>query len=38
MARCSRPAEDGTVRLWNLRTGKELAQLKVTDLAPGGKP
>jgi WD40 domain-containing protein len=31
-------AEDGTVRLWNPRTGKELARLGVTDRAPGGKP
>ena len=31
-------AEDGTVRLWNPRTGKELARLVVTDRAPGGKP
>ena len=31
-------AEDGTVRLWDPRTGKELARLVVTDPAPGGGP
>jgi WD40 repeat protein len=31
-------AEDGTVRLWDPRTGKELARLEVTDPVPRGKP
>jgi WD40 repeat protein len=31
-------AEDGTVRLWDPRTGKELARLGVADPAPRGKP
>jgi WD40 repeat protein len=30
--------EDGTVRLWDPRNGKELARLEVTDPVPGGKP
>jgi WD40 repeat protein len=30
-------AEDGTVRLWDPRTGKELARLDVADPAPVGK-
>lgn len=31
-------ADDGTIRLWDPRTGKELARLDVTDLNAGGKP
>lgn len=31
-------ADDGTARLWNPRTGRELARLELTDPAPGGKP
>jgi WD40 repeat protein len=31
-------ADDGTVRLWDPRTGKELAKLEATDPAPGDKP
>jgi WD40 repeat protein len=31
-------AEDGTVRLWDPRNGKEIARLDVTEPVPGGKP
>jgi WD40 repeat protein len=30
--------EDGTVRLWDPRTGKELARLEIPGSAPGARP